>query len=107
MQRNEIYRIWAIRSLYATAVEQEADRIRGLALPLTEGIHKLLQGCGALDLEEDLIVVVGNFDVEMFADRGNFRFLGRAGTSVLIGSRHLSWSEVVFSEIVCVRLSRS
>jgi hypothetical protein len=47
------------------AVEEEAHAGEGLSLTLAEGIHELLQlGC-ALDLEEDLIVVVGDLDVEV------------------------------------------
>jgi hypothetical protein len=47
------------------AVEEEAHASEGLALTLAEGIHELLQlGC-ALDLEEDLVVVVGDLDVEV------------------------------------------
>jgi hypothetical protein len=33
------------------------------AISLAEGVHQLLRDCGALDLEEDFIVVVGYFDV--------------------------------------------
>lgn len=93
-----------------TAIEEESDRVGGFALSLTKGIHEFLQGCGALDLEEDLIVVVGDLDVEMFADGGTFRLLRRTGASVLIRSRHLGGkvrASCVFSEIVRVRLSRS
>lgn len=59
------------------AVEEEADASEGLALTLAEGVHELLQlGC-ALDLEEDLVVVVGHLDVEV---------LGLLGSLVLVGS---------------------
>jgi hypothetical protein len=75
--------------LHTTTIEEEADGVGSLALSLTEGIHELLQGSGSLDLEEDLIVIVGDLDVEMFADGGTFWLLGRARASVLIGSRHL------------------
>lgn len=58
------------------AVEEEADASEGLALTLAEGVHELLQlGC-ALDLEEDLVVVVGHLDVEV---------LGLLGSLVLVG----------------------
>ncbi|CZR68413.1 uncharacterized protein PAC_18312 [Phialocephala subalpina] len=42
-------------------------------MSLAEGVHQLLEDCSALDLEEDFIVVVGYFDVQMFADRLTFR----------------------------------
>jgi hypothetical protein len=43
-------------------------RLSSNALSLAEGVHQLLEDCSALDLEEDVIVVVGYFDVQMFAD---------------------------------------
>ena len=58
------------------AVEKEADASEGLSLTLAKGVHELLQlGC-ALDLEEDLVVVVGHLDVEV---------LGLLGSLVLVG----------------------
>ena len=60
------------------AVEEEAHAGEGLSLTLTEGIHELLQlGC-ALDLEEHLVVVVGDLDVEV---------LGLLGSLVLVAGR--------------------
>ncbi len=43
-------------------------RLSSNALSLAEGVHQLLEDCGAFDLEEDVIVVVGYFDVQTFAD---------------------------------------
>jgi len=54
---------WVISRLDTATVEEEADRVWGFALSLAESIHQLLQLGGALDLEKDLIVVIGNFDV--------------------------------------------
>lgn len=34
-------------------------------MPLAESVHELLELSGTLDLEEDLIVVIRHFDVEM------------------------------------------
>jgi len=51
--------IWTIRRLNTTSVEEKSDRIGRLSLSLAEGIHKLLQLSGPLDLEEHLVVVVG------------------------------------------------
>ena len=62
----------------AGAVKEEAHAGEGLALTVAEGIHELLQlGC-ALDLEEDLVVVVGHLDVEV---------LGLLGSLVLVAGR--------------------
>ena len=57
------------------AVEEEANAGEGLALTLAEGVHELLQLGGTLDLEEDLVVVVGDLDVEV---------LGLLGSVVLV-----------------------
>ena len=51
------------------AVEEEAHAGEGLALTLAEGVHELLQLGGALDLEEDLVVVVGHLDVQVLGLR--------------------------------------
>jgi len=40
--------------------------LNGLSLTLTEGVHELRESGGAFDLEEDLVVVVCHFDVEVF-----------------------------------------
>jgi len=100
-----IQRFRTIRRLDATTIEEETNRVRSLALPLTESIHELLQGCGALDLEENLIVVICNFDVEMFA--GTFCLFGHARASISIRPRHLGdkdkSSGVFLSEIACAR----
>ena len=88
------HRIGAISSIYTTTIEEESDRVWSLALSLAEGVHQLLQGGCALDLEEDLIIVVGNFDVEMLSLSSAFRFLRRTRASVLIGSRHFVEGEL-------------
>lgn len=75
--------IWAICRLNARTVEQEANRGRTLALAITESIHEFLQGSGALDLEEHLVVVVRNLDVEVLG-LGLFGLLSSWG----IGGRH-------------------
>jgi len=58
-------RFWRVRGLHTSAVEQESDSSRNLALTIAEGVHQLLQLCSPLDLEEDLIVAVGNLDVQV------------------------------------------
>lgn len=52
---------------HALAVEQEAHAADVLALTVAERVHELAEGCGALDLEKDLVVVIRDLDVEMFA----------------------------------------
>jgi len=78
------YRFGAIGWLDTRAIKEEADRCRSFALPLAESIHQLLQGGSSLDLEKDLIVVIGDFDVEMFALAGALRLLGCTRASVVV-----------------------
>jgi len=79
--------IRAIGRLNATTIEEEPDGVGGFALPLTESVHQLLQGCCALDLEEDLVIVIGHLYVEMLTGIA-FRLLGGTRAAVLIRSRH-------------------
>lgn len=60
-------------------------------MSLAEGIHQLLQGGRALDLEENFVVVIGDLDVQMLSLRGALRLLLRTGASVL---RHLGFVKV-------------
>jgi hypothetical protein len=78
------YRFWTVSGLYTTTIEEESDRSGSLALSLAEGIHQLLQGGGALDLEEDFIVVVGNLDIEMLTLATSLWLLGGTWASVVI-----------------------
>jgi len=75
--------------LYAATVEEEPDRGGSLALSLAKGVHQFLQCCGALDLKEDLIVVVGDLNVEMFTWATRLSLLGGTRASVVVRSRHL------------------
>ena len=59
------HRIRTIGRIDSRTIKQEAHRLKSLALTLTEGVHKLGEGGGTFDLEEDLIVVVCDFDVEV------------------------------------------
>ena len=70
--------------MYTATIEEESDRSGSLALSLAEGIHQLLEGGGALDLEEDFIVVVGNLDVEMLTLATSLRLLGGTWASVVV-----------------------
>ena len=61
--------VWGVTGVDSGAVEEEAHAREGLALTLAEGVHELLKLGGALDLEEDFVVVVGNLDVEVLGLR--------------------------------------
>jgi len=58
-------------------------------LSFAEGIHQLLEGGGTLDLEEDLIVVVGDLDVEVLTLAARLSLLGGTWASVVVGSGHV------------------
>lgn len=76
-------RLGCVGGLDARALEEEADRVGRLALTLAEGGHELLKLGAALDLEEDLVVVVRDLDVEVLAvGRGLRR--GRGATVVVL-----------------------
>jgi len=52
------------------SVEKESHTGRSFALTLAEGIHEFLELGGTLDLEVDLVVVVGHLNVEVLAALG-------------------------------------
>jgi hypothetical protein len=47
-------------------------------MSLVKGVHQFLEDYDALDLEENFIVVLGYFDIQMFVDRLVFRLFGDA-----------------------------
>lgn len=65
------------------AIEKKSHGAGRLSLALAKGSHKLLKLCSALDLEEDLVVVVGNLDVEVLGVGGCL--LARSPVFVLVG----------------------
>jgi len=69
------HRLRVIRRIHPRPIKQEPAAPDILSLALAESIHELFQRGGTLDLEEDLVVVVGDFDVQVFAD-GLFGLLG-------------------------------
>jgi len=59
------YRVGAILRLDPLSVKEEAHTRDVLALPVAECIHKFPELSAPLDLEENLIVVVGDLDIEV------------------------------------------
>lgn len=96
---NKAYRVRGIRRLHSRAVKQEPHRVEGLALALAKGRHELLELGAALDLEEDLVVVVGDLDVEVLGVGG--RGLAIAWGLVLVVLGH------VCCVVLCARASVS
>jgi hypothetical protein len=66
-RQNQAYCVWVVLRGHALAVEEEAHARDILALAIAEGVHEFAESRCALDLEKDLVVVIGDFDVEMFA----------------------------------------
>lgn len=73
------YRVWVVCCCHALAVKQESHTGNVLSLAVTESIHKLAEGSGSLNLEEDLVVIIGDLDVEMLALACVFGFLRDVG----------------------------
>lgn len=62
---NRTYSVRRVLRSHSGAVKKETDGGGLLSLPFTEGIHEFLQLSRPLDLEENLIVVIGDLDVEV------------------------------------------
>jgi len=75
---------WAVCRLNTAAVEEETNGSGSFALSLAEGIHQFLQSSSPLDLEEDLVVVVGNLNVEMLTLASSLRLLGGTWAAVVV-----------------------
>jgi hypothetical protein len=67
------------------SIEQEAHAVGRFALAIAKRVHQFLQLGGALNLEEHLVVSVGDLDVEMLVGIAGLG-LGRGG-SVSVGHR--------------------
>jgi len=76
-------------------------------LSLAKGVHQFLQSGGALDLEEDLIVVIGDFNVEMLTLATGLSLLGGARASVVVGSRHVVQKEGEWTAIRGVGVNKA
>ena len=81
------YRIRCIGGLDSLAFEQEPNGLHAFALALAECRHELFKLRRALDLEKDLVVVVGDLDVQVLS--GSLRPVC-AGASTVIFARHLA-----------------
>jgi hypothetical protein len=73
----------------ALSIEQEAHARDVLSLAIAESVHQLAERGRALNLEEDLIVVVGDLDVQVFTLSTVLGLLLDIGRSVV---RHISGS---------------
>lgn len=70
------YRVGCVVWSHSRAVKEEADCGHLLALSVAKGIHKLLQLCRALNLEEHFTAVIRDLDIQMVG-RSRSPFLGR------------------------------
>jgi hypothetical protein len=62
---------------YTLAVKEEPNAANVLALTVAEGVHEFAESRRALDLEEHLVVVVGDLDVQMLTLPLFWLLLGR------------------------------
>lgn len=77
-------RIWCVCGLNSRAIEKKSHGAGSLALTFAKGAHQLLELCGALNLEEDLVIVVGDLDIKVFRIRSGLL----AGGTVRVLVRH-------------------
>lgn len=80
---NQTYCVRRVLRSHSGAVKKKTDGGGLFSLPFTEGIHKLLKLCRPLDLEENLIVVIGDLDVEMLGSASLGLSLWRIGHSAV------------------------
>lgn len=74
--------LWVIGGVDSLTIEEESHAGGSLALTVAEGIHELLELGGALDLEVDLVVVIGDLDVKVLAALGLLRWRSSVGHCV-------------------------
>lgn len=77
--------IRGVGGLHSLTLKEEANRLDALALTLTKCRHELLQFGRALDLEEDFVVVIRDFDVQVLRGRG---IAGATWASTLVLAGH-------------------
>jgi len=71
------------------AVKQKSDGVPVFALTVAECAHELVELGTLLDLEEDLVIIVCDFDIEVLASRLRRRTVGG-----LLMVRHLGGKSV-------------
>jgi len=86
-EEQKTYSIGRVCGLDSGAVKEEPHRGEALALALAPRVHKLLELGTALDLEEDLVVVVRHLDVEVLGAGRRLLLLVGRGNAVVFG-RH-------------------
>lgn len=59
-------RVWCVLCCDALSVEEESASLHVFTLAVAEGLHQFAKFSLLLDFEEDFIVVVSNFDVQVF-----------------------------------------
>jgi len=70
--------VWTVFWPNPLPVEQEAYSRKLFPLSVAEGIHQLFQLRRLLDLEEDFVIIIRDFDVQMFGWWGR-RILATVG----------------------------
>lgn len=65
-KQKETYTFGRILTLNASSVKEESHRIGRLPLTIAKSVHQLLELSGSFDFEKDLVVAVGNLDIQVF-----------------------------------------
>jgi hypothetical protein len=71
--------VWGVVLTNFSAIKKEPDCTEVFALTFAECAHQLVETSGSFDFEKDFVVVVGDFDVEVFATTGGRLRLSAVG----------------------------
>ena len=93
------YGIRRVFGAHTGAIEQKPNGGHLLPLAFAERIHELFELRRPLDLEEDLVVVVGHFDIKVLHGR---RLAGRGGVEIAFGSHICGRVRDAFVVSICV-----
>jgi len=103
--------LWVIGGVDSLTIEEESHAGGSLALTVAEGIHELLELGGALDLEVDLVVVIGDLDVKVLAALGLLRWRSSVGHCVCsvygAASQMAVFERLIVDDARCWRDGRS
>jgi hypothetical protein len=77
------YRVRVVVWCDTLAIEQKSHARDVFSLAVAESVHELAESCGALDFEEDLVVVVRHLDVQVLALARIFGLLLNVGRAVV------------------------
>ena len=86
------HRFGCIIATDSRAIEEESDSRSFFTLTLTECLHQLVQASRSLDFEEDFVVAICDFDIEVLSTRCRLG-LGTVGGLTAVGHDEVSGIE--------------